>query len=121
MSVYGVPDPDSGDQVMSAVVLREGVTFDGTSFALWLDGQPDLSPKWRPRFLRVSGKLPVTPTNKILTRTLVHEKFRSDRVAGDPVYVRDRGSAAFRPFTKRDELALRDVFESNGRGGVWTL
>jgi hypothetical protein len=42
-------------------------------------------------------------------------------VAGDPVYVRDQGSAAFRPFTKRDELALRGVFESNGRGGAWTL
>ena len=104
VSVYGVPDPHSGDQVMSAVVLKEGVTFDGASFASWLGGQPDLSPKWRPRFVRVSTTLPATPTNKILTRTLVHEKFRSDRVAGDPVYVRDRDSAAFRPFTEQDEL-----------------
>jgi fatty-acyl-CoA synthase len=120
-SVYGVPDPHSADQVMSAVVLREGVAFDGSSFASWLDEQPDLSPKWRPRFVRVSKALPATPTNKILVRTLVHEKFRSDRVAGDPVYVRDRGSAAFGLFTERDEVVLRDVFESNGRGGAWDL
>ena len=75
-SVYGVPDPDSGDQVMAALVLREGAAFDGASFAAWLDGQADLSPKWRPRFVRVCAALPTTPTNKILTRTLVHEKFR---------------------------------------------
>ncbi len=121
VSVYGVPDPHSGDQVMCAVVLREGANFDGASFASWLDGQPDLSPKWRPRFVRVSKALPSTPTNKILARTLVHEKFRSDRVAGDPVSVRDRNSAAFRPFTQRDELNLREVFESNGRGAAWDL
>jgi len=43
-SVYGVPDADSGDQVMVALVLRQGATFDGRSFAAWLDGQSDLSP-----------------------------------------------------------------------------
>jgi fatty-acyl-CoA synthase len=119
--VYGVPDPHSGDQVMSAVVLREGADFDGSSFASWLDGQPDLSPKWRPRFVRVSKTLPATPTNKILARTLVHEKFRSDRVAGDPVYLRDRGSAAFSLFSQLEEGVLRDVFESNGRSSAWDL
>ena len=50
-SVYGVPEPDSGDQVMCALVLREGATFDGATFAKWLDDQPDLSPKWRPRYV----------------------------------------------------------------------
>ena len=91
-SVYGVPDPGAGDQVMVAVVLHKGAAFDGTSFASWLDSQPDLGPKWQPRFLRLCTALPTTPTNKILTRTLVHEKFRSDRVGGDPVYVRERGT-----------------------------
>ena len=27
-SVYGVPDVDSGDQVMAALVLRDGASFD---------------------------------------------------------------------------------------------
>ena len=120
-SVYGAPDPDAGDQVMVAVVLREGVTFDGSSFATWLDDQPDLGPKWQPRFVRLCPALPTTPTNKILTRTLVHEKFRGDRVGGDAVYRRERGDDAFHPFSGADESALRRAFESNGRSAVWDL
>ncbi|MBV8463911.1 MAG: AMP-binding protein [Acidimicrobiales bacterium] len=120
-AVYGVPDPDSGDRVMAAVVLREGTAFDGASFAAWLDAQADLSPKWRPRFVRVCGSLPATPTNKILTRTLVHEKVRADRVGGDPLYVRDRGATAFRAFTSDDESALRTAFEKAGRLAAWDL
>jgi fatty-acyl-CoA synthase len=120
-SVYGVPDVDAGDQVMAALVLREGLAFDGRSFAAWLDGQGDLSPKWRPRYVRVCTSLPTTPTNKVLTRTLAHEKFRSDRVGGDAVFVRDRGAEAFRVFDTTDETALHDRFESSGRGRAWDL
>jgi fatty-acyl-CoA synthase len=120
-SVYGVPDADSGDQVMVALVLREGATFDGRSFATWLAEQPDLSPKWWPRFVRHCAALPTTPTNKVLTRTLVHERFRSDLVDGDPIYVRERQDDAYRPFTSEDEDSLRRAFESNGRAGAWDL
>jgi fatty-acyl-CoA synthase len=120
-SVYGVPEPDSGDQVMCALVLRDGAAFDGATFAKWLDDQPDLSPKWRPRYVRLSTALPTTPTNKVLGRTLVHQKFRADRVDGDPLYIRERGSDIYRPFTPQDELALREAFEANGRREVWEL
>lgn len=120
-SVYGVPDPDSGDQVMVAVVLREGTIFEGDDFARWVDGQPDLGPKWRPRFVRKCRSLPATPTNKVLTRTLVREKFRSDLVRGDPVYVRGRTDDTYRAFTPEDESALRLAFESNGRRNLWDL
>jgi acyl-CoA synthetase (AMP-forming)/AMP-acid ligase II len=120
-AVYGVPAPDSGDQVMAAVTMREGASFDGASFASWLDAQPDLGPKWQPRYVRVCHALPTTPTNKILTRSLVREKLRLDRVGGDPLHVRDRGSPAFRPFTATDESALRDAFEANGRMEAWDL
>jgi fatty-acyl-CoA synthase len=120
-SVYGVPDPDAGDQVMAAVVLEKGVVFDGQSFATWLDGQPDLSPKWQPRFIRVCESLPSTPTNKILKRTLAHEKFRSDRVGGDRVFRRTRDDDAFRPFGDADESELRDLFEASGRSNIWDL
>jgi hypothetical protein len=65
--------------------------------------------------------LPTTPTNKVLTRTLVHEKFRSDRVGGDVLFIRERGADAFRAFGTADEAALRDRFESNGRAGAWEL
>ncbi len=120
-SVYGVPAPDSGDQVMAALVLRDGAAFDGKAFAEWLDGQPDLGPKWRPTFVRISDALPSTPTNKILTRTLIHEKFRHDRVAGNPLYRRARGTPGFGPFTETDEAALHAEFESHGRAGAWDL
>lgn len=120
-SVYGVPATDSGDQVMTALVLRDGATFDGAAFAAWLDAQPDLSPKWRPRFIRLCGALPTTPTNKVLTRRLAHEKFRTDRVGDDPVFVRDRDADAFRPFGEGDETALREGFATHGRAGAWDL
>jgi fatty-acyl-CoA synthase len=120
-SVYGVPAPDSGDQVMAALVLRDGAGFDGKAFADWLDGQPDLGPKWRPTLVRISDALPSTPTNKILTRTLIHEKFRHDRVGGDLLYRRARGAPEFGPFTQTDESALRAEFESHGRTRAWDL
>jgi fatty-acyl-CoA synthase len=120
-SVYGVPDAEAGDQVMVALVLREGATFDGASFARWLAEQSDLSPKWWPRFVRHCGALPATPTNKVLTRTLVRQRFRSDLVGGDPVFVRPRGADAYRSFTIEDENVLRSAFEANGRGRAWDL
>ncbi len=120
-SVYGVPDPDAGDQVMAALVLRQGAVFDASSFASWIDGQADLSPKWRPRFVRIAEALPTTPTNKILTRTLVQQKFRRDRVGGDPLFVRDRRAAAYRPFEEPDESALHAAFTTAGREAVWEL
>jgi len=120
-SVYGVPDVDAGDQVMAAVVLRDGTVFDSGAFAAWIDAQPDLSPKWRPRYVRVCAALPTTPTNKVLVRTLVHQKFRSDLVGADPVFVRARGDAAYRRFGPDEEAALRGAFEESGRVRAWDL
>ena len=57
----------------------------------------------------------------MLARTLVHQKFRADRVDGDPLYIRERGSDPYRPFTAQDELALRKAFEANGRREAWEL
>jgi fatty-acyl-CoA synthase len=120
-SVYGVPDVDSGDQVMVALVLRRGTEFNGISFAAWLDDQHDLSPKWLPRYVRQCDSLPTTATNKILVRTLVREKFRSDLVGGDPIFIRQRGVDNYRVFTLEDEDRLRHAFESSGRSQSWDL
>lgn len=120
-SVYGVPDVDSGDQIMAALVFRDGATIDPAGLAAWLDAQPDLSPKWRPRYIRVAQALPTTPTNKVLTRTLVHQKFRADRIGGDPLYVRGRGEDSYRPFREAEETALHEAFEDAGRGQAWEL
>jgi fatty-acyl-CoA synthase len=120
-SVYGVPDIDSGDQVMAALVLGDGASFDPGAFANWVDEQPDLSPKWRPRYVRLCESLPTTPSNKVLVRTLVHEKFRSDRIEGDPVYARGRAESAYHLFDKAEEEALYDAFVAAGRAQAWEL
>jgi fatty-acyl-CoA synthase len=106
---------------MAALVLRDGARFDGSAFAAWLDEQPDLSPKWMPSFVRICATLPTTPTNKVLTRTLVHDKFRSDRVGPDPVYRRERGMADYDRLTAADEALLRSRFVANGRSTAWDL
>ena len=89
-AVYGVPDEASGDQAMAGLVVASGATFDGAAFSRWLDGQEAIGPKWRPRYVRILRQPPTTGTNKIVKRTLQHHKWRSDRVDGDPVWVRGR-------------------------------
>lgn len=71
--------------------------------------------------MRVCGSLPVTPTNKVLVRTLVHEKFRAERVGGDPVFVRARGDDRYRSFGPDEQSALRDAFVESGRAQAWDL
>jgi fatty-acyl-CoA synthase len=120
-AVYGVPDESAGDQVMAAVVLRAGSEFDGAAFAAWLDAQPDVGPKWRPRYVRVAAELPTTGTNKVVKRTLARQKVRRDRVGADALWVRRRGEGAYRPFTADDEVQLRGALAAAGRERFWDL
>ena len=63
---------------MAAIALREGARSMAGSFARFLDAQPDLSPKWRPTYVRIVPRAaPMTETNKVLKRELQREKFRS--------------------------------------------
>ena len=120
-AVYGVPDDQAGDQAMAGLVVADEATFDVDDFARWLDRQESIGPKWRPRYLRVLRDPPTTGTNKIVKRTLVHQKFRHDRTGGDPCFVRTRGEERFRPFTEADEAALFDAFVHSGRERFWEL
>ncbi|WP_431233340.1 fatty-acid--CoA ligase FadD1 [Mycolicibacterium psychrotolerans] len=70
VAVYAVPDERVGDQVMAAIVLRHGESLTPVQFEDFLAGQPDLSPKAWPRFVRINDDLPQTATNKILKREL---------------------------------------------------
>jgi fatty-acyl-CoA synthase len=120
-AVYGVPDVFAGDQVMVALVPHDGASFDQDGFAKWLEDQPDLSPKWYPRYVRISKTLPQTPSNKVLCRVLQHEKFRSDRISGDPVFVRGRGEAGYHLMTEGEESELQAAFDAEGRLRAWDL
>jgi len=120
-SVYGVPDDQAGDQVMAGLVLRDGAAFDPTAFATWIDAQDGIGPKWRPRYVRILRDPPTTGTNKIVKRSLVHQKWRSDQVGGDAVYVRGRGEPAYRAFTTDDERDLHASFVRYKRDRFWDL
>lgn len=120
-AVYGVPDDQAGDQVMAGLVLRDDATFDPVAFAAWVDRLADVGPKWRPRYVRLVADPPTTGTNKIVKRTLVHQKWRSDRVDGDPVFVRGRDEPAYRRFGAEEEAALQESFVRHGRERFWDL
>jgi fatty-acyl-CoA synthase len=67
-AVYAVPDERSGDQVAAALVLRGDLGPDELEH--FLDDQRDLSPKARPRYVKVVDDLPRTATHKVLHREL---------------------------------------------------
>jgi fatty-acyl-CoA synthase len=120
-AVYAVPDEAAGDQVMAGVVLAPGTDFDGAAFARWIDAQDAIGPKWRPRYVRLLREPPTTGTNKIVKRTLQHQKWRRDRIADDAVWVRGRGEEAYRPFTGDDEQQLHQAFVAQQRERFWDL
>ena len=72
-AVYGVPDPDVGDQLMVALVLVDDGVLEPAELEAFLGEQEDLSPKGWPRYVRVAEALPSTATNKVLKRTLISE------------------------------------------------
>jgi fatty-acyl-CoA synthase len=90
-AVYAVPDELVGDQVMAALVLREGSGMDPAAFTAFLEAQPDLGTKMWPRYVRIASELPATATNKILKRELVRQGLE---VAGDATWEREpRGTS----------------------------
>jgi fatty-acyl-CoA synthase len=91
VAVYAVPDENVGDQVMAAIVLRQGDSLTPAALEEFLAAQPDLSPKAWPRYVRIASDLPSTATHKVLKRELIAE----GATAGDgELWVRDaRGTA----------------------------
>jgi fatty-acyl-CoA synthase len=71
VAVYPVPDELVGDQVMAAIVLRDGAELTPKEFEQFLATQRDLSPKAWPRHVWIADDLPSTATNKILKRELI--------------------------------------------------
>ncbi|MFM7063590.1 MAG: AMP-binding protein, partial [Actinomycetes bacterium] len=111
VSVYAVPDERTADdQVMATIELAPGAAFDPSELDAFLAEQPDLSPHWVPRYVRV-GALPVGATNKVDARPLREQRWWTD----DPVYWRPHRSDPYRRFTTEDLDALLERFESHGR------
>ncbi|HVO23871.1 MAG TPA: AMP-binding protein, partial [Candidatus Margulisiibacteriota bacterium] len=108
-AVYGVPDPDGGDRVMAALLLRDGAVFDSDRFQEFLGAQADLSPKWTPAYIRIASELPQTATSKVLKNELRRQKFRPDLCA-DPIYWHARSNEPYRRFTAEDYARLHVQF-----------
>ncbi|MEW2081407.1 AMP-binding protein [Streptomyces sp. NPDC005283] len=114
VAVYAVPDPVAGDQVMAALALRDGVSFDPVGFGDFLASQTDLGTKMAPRFVRVLRQLPVTATNKIHRVALRRAGFGCEK----PVWWLPPGSAAYRRLTQADMTALLARYGDHGRADL---
>ncbi len=118
VAVYPVPDTASGagDQVMVAIEIVPGRTFDPVAFADWLVAQPDLGPKWVPRYLRVSESLPQTATGKVTKVGLRAEAWATD----EPVWWRPLSTSElrFEPLGDDDRAVLDAGLVANGRPAV---
>jgi fatty-acyl-CoA synthase len=117
-AVYPVPDPRTGDQVMAALELAPGSTFDPDAFARFLEAQEDLGTKWSPRFVRIVDRIPVTGTNKVDKRPLRSAAW----TGGDPVWWRPfvgrhapEVAVSYRLLTAADSHALHDELAAHGR------
>jgi fatty-acyl-CoA synthase len=93
-----------------------GKDFDPDAFAQWLTAQPDLGPKWLPRYVRVSPSLPQTATGKVTKVELRAEAWACD----DPVWWRPLGSmdVRFALLTDDDRKDLAAGLSENGRPPV---
>jgi fatty-acyl-CoA synthase len=112
--VYPVPDPRTGDQVMCAVEMKDGAEFDPEAFASFLDAQPDLGTKWRPRFVRVVDEVPTTGNNKV-TKTVLR---RIGWVTSDPVYWRAGTETTYLPLDQRQRDLFEKEFGDHGRAAL---
>lgn len=99
VGVVGIPDPDWGERVVAAVVLRGAVSVaDVEEYA-----REHLAPFKRPSEYVVVGELPRTPTGKLVRRDLVATLTDAPS-----------GSAPFGPAPS--ELASSDVASSDVSG-----
>jgi len=87
-AVYAVPDERAGDQVAAALILSG--PLGPAEFASFLDAQLDLSPKERPRYVRLVDDLPKTATHKVLKRELTAQG------SADAAWIRDERGTAYR-------------------------
>jgi len=112
VAAYGVPCAVSDELVMAALKLREGARFDPRGYFEFCEKQVEhggMDRKWFPDFVRIVQDFEYTGTQKILVRNLKAVHFDPRRVR-DPLYFRERGDKAFKPFGAKEFEALRERF-----------
>jgi fatty-acyl-CoA synthase len=111
VAVYAVPDPRTGDQVMAAIELKPGRTFDAAAFSRFLAHQRDLGTKWTPRFVRITADMPLTANNKVNKQPLRSVGWSTD----EDIWWQPARGDAYRPFTDVDATSLAAEFSEHGR------
>jgi len=110
---YGVPCAVSDELVMAAVKMHEGVAFDPKAFFAWCEGQVDggsMDRKWFPDYVRLVDDFQYTETQKVLVRHLKAVYFDRRRLPDEQIFWRERGDAAFKPFSAADFAKVRATF-----------
>lgn len=95
---------------MVAFEMSDDDGFDTAAFERFLALQQDLSPKWAPRYVRLT-EIPVGATNKIDRRRLQRERWNTD----DPLFWRPGRDLSYEPFTNEHRCALEARFAEHGR------
>jgi fatty-acyl-CoA synthase len=109
-AVYAVPDDPVGDRVMVAIEVGDLDAFDLDDFDDFLARQPDLGPKWVPRFVRPTQELPKLASMKLDKTRLRAEAWQSPDTSWRPA----RGEA-LRPLTDDDRAALAPLLDRRAR------
>lgn len=109
-AVYATPDPRTGDEVMCALELRPGASFDAAVFSEFLASQPDLGTKWAPRFVRIVEAMPLTATNKVDKAPL-----RAAGWTAQNVWWRPTSELAYKRFSEAAQAAHRLAFATHDR------
>lgn len=85
VAVFGVPSEYSEDEVMAAIVLKDGAELDPKALLAWLG--PRLPAFMIPRYVRIMPALPYTATHKVAKHELKQQGITPDtwdRVAHQP-------------------------------------
>ncbi len=112
--VFAVPDPRTGDQVMTAIEMEAGTQFDAAVFGAHLDTQPEMGAKWWPRFVRVVDAMPLTGSGKIDKAPLR----RAAWLTSDPVFVRVGRTPEYVPLDDAGRAEHEAEFAEHGRASM---
>jgi len=112
--VFAVPDPATGDQVMTVIELDAGAQFDPAEFGKTLAEQPDMGDKWWPRFVRVTDHIPLTGSNKVDKAPLRAAAWSTS----DPVYIRVGRTAEYVLLDDATRARIEGEFAEHGRAAL---
>ena len=108
-------------------IRKDGENFSAAQVARLVAEHPDVAlaaaqvsgggmdRKWFPDFVRIVDEFSFTETRKILVRELKRSHFDRERLPDAPLYWRERGDTAFKPFRRQDFDELRRRFAAAER------